>query len=185
MNSNIYQPAHKNGTPTSTLNAGEIATQRRIPIESRGTQSQVQQLPGSYPDAASKPSYDYGSPAANAAAQKLVSMGCIIHPPGNAAAVDWGTLAGYELQKRAIEDTLLLALLHPETFDDVARGTRKHFVSNRPRAVLFEGPPGCGKTTSARWAEKTSDEGIRLVRTVVFILLLFHSVHLFCSRFLI
>ena len=50
------------------------------------------------------------------------------------------------------QDTLLLALLHPETFDDVARGTRKHFASNRPRAVLFEGPPGCGKTTSARSA---------------------------------
>lgn len=79
-------------------------------------------------------------------------MGCIIHPPGNAAVVDWGLLAGYAPQKSCIEDTLLLALLHPETFDEVARGTRKHFVSNRPRAVLFEGPPGCGKTTSARRA---------------------------------
>ena len=69
---------------------------------------------------------------------------------GDAAVVEWGMLAGYEQQKGVIEDTLLLALLHPDTFDDVARGTRKHFASNRPRAVLFEGPPGCGKTTSAR-----------------------------------
>lgn len=66
--------------------------------------------------------------------------------------VDWGMLAGYEQQKAAIEDTLLLALQHPDVFDEVARGTRKHFASNRPRAVLFEGPPGCGKTTSARCA---------------------------------
>ncbi len=70
----------------------------------------------------------------------------------SAQVVDWGLLAGYEQQKAAIEDTLLLALQHPDVFDDVARGTRKHFASNRPRAVLFEGPPGCGKTTSARCA---------------------------------
>lgn len=27
-------------------------------------------------------------------------------------------------------------------YDDIARGTRRKFESNRPRAVLFEGPPG-------------------------------------------
>lgn len=43
---------------------------------------------------------------------------------------------------RQIEDTILLALLSPETYDDIARGTRRKFESNRPRAVLFEGPPG-------------------------------------------
>jgi SpoVK/Ycf46/Vps4 family AAA+-type ATPase len=64
--------------------------------------------------------------------------------------VDWGILAGYEEQKRQIEDTLLLALLHPEVYESIAKGTRKQFASNRPRAVLFEGPPGTGKTTSAR-----------------------------------
>ena len=58
--------------------------------------------------------------------------------------------AGYEEQKARIEDTLLLALKHPEVFDEIARGTRKHYSSNCPRAVLFEGPPGCGKTSSAR-----------------------------------
>jgi hypothetical protein len=34
-----------------------------------------------------------------------------IHDPKD--TVDWGILAGYEEQKRQIEDTLLLALLHP------------------------------------------------------------------------
>ena len=61
--------------------------------------------------------------------------------------------AGYDEQKRQIEDTVLLALLHPEVYEEVAKGTRRFAAdSPRPRAVLFEGPPGCGKTTSARCA---------------------------------
>lgn len=43
---------------------------------------------------------------------------------------------------REVEDTILLALHNPEIYDNIARGTRHKFESNRPRAVLFEGPPG-------------------------------------------
>ncbi|KAL6281989.1 hypothetical protein ACE6H2_012918 [Prunus campanulata] len=64
--------------------------------------------------------------------------------------ISWDNIAGYDQQKRDIEDTILLALLCPKTYDDIARGTRRKFESNRPRAVLFEGPPGTGKTSSAR-----------------------------------
>ncbi|KAK1273878.1 hypothetical protein QJS04_geneDACA018988 [Acorus gramineus] len=46
--------------------------------------------------------------------------------------ISWDNIAGYDQQKREIEDTILL------------------FESNRPRAVLFEGPPGTGKTSCAR-----------------------------------
>ncbi|XP_074558682.1 outer mitochondrial transmembrane helix translocase [Curcuma longa] len=65
-------------------------------------------------------------------------------------SISWDNIAGYEEQKREIEDSILLALQRPEVYDDIARGTRCKFESNRPRAVLFEGPPGTGKTSSAR-----------------------------------
>ncbi|KAK6123923.1 hypothetical protein DH2020_042342 [Rehmannia glutinosa] len=64
--------------------------------------------------------------------------------------ITWDNIAGYDNQKRDIEDTVLLALKSPEVYDDIARGTRCKFETNRPRAVLFEGPPGTGKTSCAR-----------------------------------
>ncbi|KAL7213599.1 hypothetical protein ACSBR2_016179 [Camellia fascicularis] len=64
--------------------------------------------------------------------------------------ISWDNIAGYNQQKRDIEDTILLALQSPEVYDDIARGTRTKFETNRPRAVLFEGPPGTGKTSCAR-----------------------------------
>jgi SpoVK/Ycf46/Vps4 family AAA+-type ATPase len=56
--------------------------------------------------------------------------------------VSWDNIAGYYDQKREIEDMVLLALKRPEVYDSIARGTRRRFESNRPRAILFEGPPG-------------------------------------------
>ncbi|CAN6972389.1 unnamed protein product [Brassica rapa subsp. trilocularis] len=88
---------------------------------------------------------------------QLESMGVRIYgvnkPLGDDDSVheiSWDNIAGYEQQKREIEDTILMALHSPEVYDDIVRGTRSKFESNRPRAVLFEGPPGTGKTSCAR-----------------------------------
>ena len=59
-------------------------------------------------------------------------------------------MAGYAQQKRQIEDTVLLALTYPEIYDEITQQTRVKYEPNRPKAILFEGPPGTGKTTSAK-----------------------------------
>ena len=38
--------------------------------------------------------FEYGSREADQAAQKLQSLGAMVYPPGNKAAIDWGVLAG-------------------------------------------------------------------------------------------
>eukprot|EP01018_Ginkgo_biloba_P002670 Gb_29440 [translate_table: standard] len=90
------------------------------------------------------------------ALEALEAMGVKIYGLGVANGssdkdvVSWDNIAGYHDQKREIEDTVLLALRRPEIYDNIAKGTRCKFESNRPRAVLFEGPPGTGKTSCAR-----------------------------------
>jgi len=81
----------------------------------------------------------------------LEQHGCSVFMPDVVKnKLDWNYLAGYESVKRHIEDTVLLALTHGDIYDQITSVTRMKNETNRPKCVLFEGPPGCGKTTSAK-----------------------------------
>lgn len=81
----------------------------------------------------------------------LEKHGCSVFMPDVVQnKLDWDYLAGYEKVKRNIEDTVLLALTHGDVYDQITSVTRMKNETNRPKCVLFEGPPGCGKTTSAK-----------------------------------
>ncbi len=62
----------------------------------------------------------------------------------------WDYIAGYEEVKRKMKESIVLPLKSPEIYDTIAQMTRKIVESNRPRAILFDGAPGVGKTTAAR-----------------------------------
>lgn len=85
----------------------------------------------------------------SSARSKLKELGVEVFDP-TSANLTWEALAGYEEVKKRIEDTLTFPLRHPEVYEGIVRGTRKRFESNVPKAVLYEGPPGCGKTLSAK-----------------------------------
>lgn len=81
-------------------------------------------------------------------AQRLKILGASVLTEN--ASLHWDYIAGYEDVKRKIRESIILPLKNTELYDSIASMTRKVFESNRPRAILFEGVPGVGKTTAAR-----------------------------------
>lgn len=63
---------------------------------------------------------------------------------------DFSMISGYEVVKRQIIETIIYPLKHPGVFEQMNQLTRRNPGRTRPRAVLFEGSPGVGKTSMAR-----------------------------------
>ncbi|MEQ8351592.1 MAG: ATP-binding protein [Leptospiraceae bacterium] len=95
--------------------------------------------------------------------KKLEQLGVTVFPPvaressnGTEESNAWGPIAGYESIKREVEECLLLPARHMSVFQGVAQLTRGEGAANLPGAILFEGPPGVGKTTIARLAAQAA-----------------------------
>jgi hypothetical protein len=71
--------------------------------------------------------------------------------------VDWTSLAGYADIQREVEDAVLLPMQHPGVFAAVAGQTRVRPEPITHGAFLFSGPPGTGKTTTARVIASLTD----------------------------
>ncbi len=84
----------------------------------------------------------------------LIKLGTTVFDPVEEKAknnsFDFDHIAGYENVKREILESIIMPVQNPSAFDEMTKLTRKFPTKNRPRAVLFEGDPGVGKTTMAK-----------------------------------
>ncbi len=71
-------------------------------------------------------------------------------PTENEIRISFKGFAGYSKVREEVLDSVILPLSKPEVFDQIAKATRGTSATNLPRAVLFEGPAGVGKTSMAK-----------------------------------
>ncbi len=73
---------------------------------------------------------------------RLQQLGVEVYDKEDNANIGWDSLAGYDNVKKFLEETIINSLKFPDIYDEITRNTRVNFESNRPKAVLLEGPPG-------------------------------------------
>jgi hypothetical protein len=86
---------------------------------------------------------------------KLGELGAVVFAPDPEFTED--RIAGYAETLKAVRETVVLPLRSPEVYVKIGELARVRPGSSVPRAVLFEGPPGTGKTTMARVIASAGD----------------------------
>lgn len=81
---------------------------------------------------------------------RLETLGVSVYRQKESDGHDWDALAGGERVRATLEDSLLLPMQRPEIYEEVMKGTRAKNRTPHTKSILFEGPPGTGKTSTAR-----------------------------------
>lgn len=69
------------------------------------------------------------------AAQQLRQLGALVYLPEDEEQkeLDWSDMAGYDGQKRTVEDLVLMSVKHADEYERVAKKTRKDGKHQRPK----------------------------------------------------
>jgi len=147
MNRNIFKT--ENILDNVKVEFFVLSTTSKVEVSKKGnmTQDEINMAVDLY-------RYAHGA-AGQDPAYRLRQLGASVVEPDK--DLTWDYIAGYDEVKRNIRESVILPIKNPEMYDSIARMTRKVFETNRPRAILFDGAPGVGKTTAARIIAGESD----------------------------